>query len=48
MNNKENKQGGFLRFIIVFIIAILIMKYLHITFADVFEWIKNFFQSFSK
>jgi hypothetical protein len=48
INNKiENKQGGFLRLIVIIIIAYFLMRYLHITISDVFNWFKAIINSIS-
>ena len=45
--NKENQQAGFLKLIIFIIVAIFLLKYFNLTFADVLNWIKNLFSSIS-
>ena len=43
MINKT--EGGFLKIIIIILVAFILMKYLHITFYDIFNWIKTLFNS---
>lgn len=47
MNNQIGGKynGGFLKMIFFIIIALIIMKFLHITFSDIFYWIKTLFNS---
>lgn len=43
-----NQEGGFLKIIILIVIALLIMKFLGVTVSDVVNWFKNFFGSVLK
>ena len=43
-----NKQGGFLKIIILIILALLIMKLSGITVSEVIDWFKSFFGSVLK
>lgn len=49
IKNKQagpaSTQGGFLRLIIVIIIALFLMKYFKVSISDVFNWIKTLFDS---
>gem|GEM_PF-3202649 len=36
--NIKNKNNGFLQYIIIFIIAICLLAYFHITIRDAFNW----------
>ncbi len=42
---KNNKEGGFLKLIIIIIIALLIMKYFGITLSEIFDKFLAFFRS---
>lgn len=44
-NNIKNRQRGFLKIIIIIVIALFIFKYFNITIVDVFNWIKTLFNS---
>lgn len=44
----NNQQGGFLKLIILIILALLVMKFLDVTISDVVNWFKNFFGSVLK
>ncbi len=41
----ENKEGGFLKLVILIIVALIIMKYLHISLSDILNWFKTLFKS---
>lgn len=44
MKNKiNNKQSGFLKIIILIVIALLLMKYFNITISGVIDWFTSFF-----
>ncbi len=45
INNLKNEQGGFLKLIILIIVALFLMKYFKISLSDVFNWIKALFDS---
>jgi len=36
--NKKNKTGGFLKFIIVIIIAVFLMSYFNVSIRGFFDW----------
>jgi hypothetical protein len=38
-NNFKNKKGGFIETVVIIIVAILLMRYFHISVGDVFRWI---------
>lgn len=40
MNNK-NKMGGFLKYIIIIIIAIVLLSFFKITFREAVDWFIN-------
>jgi len=40
----KNRQGGFLKLIILIIVAVLILSYFHISVREVFDWVVNAFQ----
>ncbi|MFA4975178.1 MAG: hypothetical protein WC839_01265 [Candidatus Paceibacterota bacterium] len=44
-NNTKNKQKGFLKIIIIIVIALFLFKYFNITISDVFNWIKTLFNT---
>jgi len=48
-NNQKGlpagRQGGFLEFIVLIIVALLIMKYMGLTISEVIAWFKDFFGS---
>lgn len=37
-NKIEAKEGGFIKIIIIVIVALLLMKYFHITFSGILEY----------
>lgn len=34
----KNQKGGFLKLVILIVVALLLLKYLHISLSDVFDW----------
>lgn len=45
--NKTNReQSGFIEFIVLVFVALLIMKYIGITISEVVAWFKTFFAWF--
>ncbi len=38
---RKNQNGGFLKLIILIIIVLFLIKYLRISFSDVFDWINK-------
>ncbi len=47
MNNyTKSKKSGFLQIIILIIIALVIMRYLGITFSGVVDWLANLLKYF--
>lgn len=42
---KGNGQDGFLKLIIFIIIAVFLLKYFHVSFSDIFEWLKTLFNN---
>ena len=45
---NTNKEGGFIKLIILILIALLIMKYFGITISEAVNWFKSFFGSILK
>jgi hypothetical protein len=42
MDNKHrNQKGGFLQLIIVIVIALVALRYYHVSFQDVLDWFKS-------
>ncbi len=39
--DKIKKEGGFLKLIIIIVIALILLKYYHVTFYDVLAWVKS-------
>ena len=46
-SNIKSEQEGFLKLIIIIVIALLLMKYFHITFNDVVNWFKGVLKGIS-
>jgi hypothetical protein len=48
MNNKfkNEKQGGFLKLIIIIIIAIFLIKYFNISISGIIEWLESVWNQF--
>lgn len=44
----KNKEGGFLKIIILIVIALLIMKYYGVTISGAMHWFTSFFGSVLK
>lgn len=44
----NNKKGGFLKTIILIVIALLIMKYSGVTISEAYNWFISFFGSVLK
>jgi len=44
MINIKNKQGGFLRLIILIVVLIFLMKYFGVSFSDMNAWLQIFFR----
>ncbi len=42
----QNKQGGFLRLIILIVIMFLLMTYFEVTFSDMWNMLKEIFGRF--
>lgn len=42
---KNNQQGGLITLIIVFIVIMLVMSYMGLTFTGIFDWLANLFYS---
>lgn len=38
---RPNERGGFLQLILIFLIALFLMNYFHITFHDFLVWFKE-------
>ena len=46
MNKKlKNKEGGFLKTIIIIIIALFILKHFNISVSDAIDWLKDLWDS---
>lgn len=46
MKNKfKNQEGGFIYIIIVIIGALLLMRYMGVTFTGIFNWFKDLLDS---
>ena len=45
MRNFKNKQGGLIYIIIVIIGALLLMRYMGVTFTGIYTWFKNLLNS---
>jgi len=45
MNKNNNKQGGFLKIILLILVIVFLMSYFHITVSGIFNWISNIFHS---
>ena len=45
MRNLKNQESGFIYIIIVIVVALLLMRYMGITFTGTFEWFKSLFYS---
>jgi len=43
MNKFNNKQGGFLKIILLIIVIVFLMSYFHITISGIFNWISHIF-----
>ncbi len=43
--NLKNQEEGFLKTIILVIIALFILKYYGITISDAISWVRNLFES---
>ena len=43
--DQENKKGGFVKLILLIIIALIIMKYFDISISGVIDWIKELINS---
>lgn len=48
MNTSNNKEGGFIKLIVVILIALLVMKYYNVTISELINWFKSFFGSILK
>lgn len=44
-NFKNQKEGGFIYIIIVIVVALLLMRYMGVTFTGTFEWFQELFYS---
>ncbi len=44
-DNVLSKQGGFLKTIIIIIIALIILKYFNISLSDAINWLKDLWDS---
>ena len=45
MNNIKNKQGGFLRLIILIVIILFLLSYFHVTISQAIDWVINTIKS---
>lgn len=45
---KNNKEGGFIKLIIIILLALLLMKYFDVTISEAIGWFKSFFGSILK
>jgi hypothetical protein len=45
-NDFKNKDGGFLRLIILIVVLLLLMKYFHISFADLDASLRSLYKGF--
>ncbi|HEY4503295.1 MAG TPA: hypothetical protein VJC14_02590 [Candidatus Paceibacterota bacterium] len=42
LKNFKNKQGGFLRLIILIVALIFLMKYFGVSFSEIIRWLEIF------
>ncbi len=47
-SNIKSEQGGFLKLIVLIVIALLLMKYFKVSVTDVIDWFKTVFNSVFK
>jgi hypothetical protein len=45
MKNLKNQESGFIYIIIVIVVALLLMRYMGITFTGTFEWFRSLLYS---
>lgn len=46
-DKNNNEQGGFLKLILIIVIALFLMKYFNIHISDIINWFKNLLNSIS-
>ena len=47
-NIRKNKKAGFLKLIIIIVIALFLMSYFKISLSDVLDWLKDLISNILK